>query len=407
MKECIAVFNAGSSSIKFALYGTEPAESLLFHGEIEDIGSKTGLDPDLEVHDAAGKTVAKRSWPSGLDHEGATREILEITTELLGDGHLAAVGHRVVHGGTRYAAPVKIDDQVLDALTALEPLAPLHQAHNLAPIRALAAHAAHLPQVACFDTGFHCSQAPVAQAFALPRALSAEGVRRYGFHGISYEYIVSRLREIAPELAGRRLVLAHLGNGASLCAVHEGRSIASTMGFTAVDGLMMGTRCGTIDPGVLLYLIDNHGMNARAIEDLIYRKSGLLGVSGISSDMRALRASHDPAAVEAIALFVYRIVREIGSLAAALGGLDGIVFTAGIGEHDAATRAEVAAGCEWLGLELGAERNCDGKGRISTETSRIEAWVVPTDEERMIARHTTALLGWGEQGGGQESNRQI
>jgi acetate kinase len=388
MSDCILVLNAGSSSIKFALYATAPPETLLFHGEIEDIG----LVPDLEVHDAAGKSVAKRSWPAGLDHHGATREILGLATELLGERHLAAVGHRVVHGGTRFAAPVRIDPQILVALAGLEPLAPLHQKHNLAPIRALAEHAPHLPQIACFDTGFHHGQAPIAQAYALPRALSAEGVRRYGFHGISYEYIVSRLRQIAPRLAERRLVLAHLGNGASLCATNEGKSVASTMGFTAVEGLVMGTRTGGIDPGVLLYLMDRHGMDARAIEDLIYRKSGLLGVSGISPDMRTLRASKDPAAAEAIALFVYRIVREIGSLAAALGGLDGIVFTAGIGEHDAATRADVAVGCQWLGLTLDSTRNHTGEGRISADASRLEAWVVPTDEERMIARHTAALL---------------
>ncbi len=391
MPECILVLNAGSSSIKFALYGTVPAESLLFRGEIEDIG----LVPDLAAHDAAGRSVARRSWPEGLDHHGATREILGLATELLGARHLAAVGHRVVHGGMSYAAPVRIDEQVLAALAALEPLAPLHQLHNLAPIRALAAQAPDLPQVACFDTGFHHGQAAVAQAYALPRAFSAEGVRRYGFHGISYEYIVARLGEIAPDLAARRLVLAHLGNGASLCAVADGRSVASTMGFTAVEGLVMGTRCGSIDPGVLLYLMDRHGMDARAIEDLIYRKSGLLGVSGVSPDMRELRASRDPAAAAAIALFVYRIVREIGSLAAALGGLDGLVFTAGIGEHDAATRAEVAAGCGWLGLALDAARNHAGEGRISTATSPIAAWVVPTDEERMIARHTAALLSLG------------
>jgi len=389
MSDCILVLNAGSSSIKFALYGLEPPESLLFRGEIE----KIGLEPALMVHDAAGRKIAERSWPSGLDHDGATREIFRIGKDLLHGQHLAAAGHRVVHGGTEYAAPVRIDQDVLAALAKLEPLAPLHQPHNLAPIRALAAHAPDLPQIACFDTGFHHGQAPVAQAFAIPRALSKEGVRRYGFHGISYEYIVSRLCEIAPHLAERRLVLAHLGNGASLCAVREGRSVANTMGFTAVEGLAMGTRCGSIDPGVLLYLMDNHGMDARALEDLIYRKSGLLGVSGISSDMRTLRASQEQAAAEAIALFVYRIVREIGSLAASLGGIDGLVFTAGIGENDKATRSEVAAGCQWLGLELDEARNHRGEGRISTETSRLEAWVVPTDEERMIARHTAALLG--------------
>jgi acetate kinase len=250
----------------------------------------------------------------------------------------------------------------------------------------------HLPQVACFDTAFHCTQPALAQQFALPRDITASGVRRYGFHGLSYDFIVSRLGETAPDLAQSRLIIAHLGNGASLCAVHGGKSVATTMGFTALDGLVMGTRAGSLDPGVLLYLLQEHGLDAHALEDLLYRKSGLLGVSGISSDMRALRQSTAPEAAEAIALFVYRIVREIGSLAAALGGLDGLVFTAGIGEHDAATRAEVAAGCRWLGMKLDAARNGRGEGRISAEDSSASAWVVPTDEERMIARYTRETL---------------
>jgi acetate kinase len=272
------------------------------------------------------------------------------------------------------------------------PLAPLHQPHNLAPIEAIAASQPDLPQVACFDTAFHRSQPAVAQAFALPRDITAAGVRRYGFHGLSYDFIVSRLAEIDPALAKSRLVIAHLGNGASLCAVADGRSVANTMGFTAVDGLMMGTRCGALDPGVLLYLIEERGLDAKRIEDLLYRRSGLLGVSGISSDMRTLRQSAAPEAREAIDLFVYRIVREIGSLAAALGGLDALIFTAGIGEHDPLTRAEVAAGCGWLGIELDAARNAHGEGRISTDGARVSAWVVPTDEERVIARSTNALL---------------
>jgi acetate kinase len=386
--ERTAVLNAGSSSIKFALY--DEASALLFRGQIERIG--TG--PRLSAHDAAGKQVAERTWPA-LDHRAATRAIVGVISELLAGTPVNAVGHRVVHGGMHYAAPVRVDAAVVEKLAALVPLAPLHQPHNLEPIRAIAEHAPDLPQVACFDTAFHRAQAPVAQAFALPREFAEEGVRRYGFHGLSYEYIAARLREIAPELAERRLVIAHLGNGASLCAVHQGRSVASTMGFTAVDGLVMGTRCGAIDPGVILYLIDQHGMDARAIEDLIYRRAGLLGVSGISSDMRALRASSEPAAREAIALFVYRIVREIGSLAAALGGLDGLIFTAGIGENDAATRREVAAGCAWLGVALDEARNAAGDAKISGEASRVAVWVVPTDEERMIARHTVATLARG------------
>jgi acetate kinase len=285
---------------------------------------------------------------------------------------------------------------VIARLATLIPLAPLHQPHNLAPIEAIAEAAPHIPQVACFDTAFHQGQPPLAQRFALPRKFTDAGVRRYGFHGLSYEYVASRLKQVAPDLAAARVIVAHLGNGASLCALHRGRSIASTMGFTAVDGLVMGTRCGAIDPGVLLYLMDSHGMDARAIEKLIYKESGLLGVSGVSSDMRTLRTSSDPAAVEAVELFVYRIVREIGSLAAALGGLDALVFTGGIGENDVATRAEVSAGCHWLGLELDEARNQAGAGRISSDSSTIPAWVVRTDEERMIARHAAAVVGLSE-----------
>ena len=274
----------------------------------------------------------------------------------------------------------------------LVPLAPLHQSHNLSPIRVIAEATPHLPQVACFDTAFHRSQSLLAQSFALPRELTAAGVRRYGFHGLSYEYIAARLRETEPVIAAGRVIVAHLGNGASLCAMRDGRSVASTMGFTAVDGLMMGTRTGALDPGVLLYLMDERGMNARQIEELIYSKSGLLGVSGISSDMRTLRASPAPEAREAIDLFVYRIAREIGSLSAALGGLDGLVFTGGIGENDAATRREVAARCIWLGVEIDAAANEAAGPRIDAASSRVAVRVIPTDEERMIALHTLDVL---------------
>jgi acetate kinase len=301
----------------------------------------------------------------------------------------------VVHGGVTYAAPVRVDAQVVRALSELSPLAPLHQPHNLATIEAIAEAAPQMPQVACFDTAFHRSQPPIAQMFGLPRKFTQDGIRRYGFHGLSYEYVASRMAEVAPDLAGRRVVIAHLGNGASLCAVRGGVSVASTMGFTAVDGLVMGSRCGAIDPGALVYLMDVYGMGARDIEDLIYRQSGLLGVSGISSDMRTLRASSEPAAAEAIALFVYRIVREIGSLAAALGGLDGLIFTGGIGENDPKSRAEIAAGCRWLGVEIDMARNMGGAGPIGADGSKVAAWVIPTDEECMIARHTFSLLGLG------------
>ncbi|MGD9884303.1 MAG: acetate/propionate family kinase [Reyranella sp.] len=388
---CVAVLNAGSSSIKFALYelGTEGA--LLFDGQVERLGGAA----QLKVSDQSGKSVAECSWPRGaLDHHGATAEILKLGRSLLAGRRIAAFGHRVVHGGVKLIRPTRLDAGVLAELERLVPLAPLHQPHNLAPIGVIAQAAPHLPQIACFDTAFHRSQPALAQEFALPRALTDEGVRRYGFHGLSYDYIVTRLRESEPDVAGRRLIIAHLGNGASLCAVHDGRSVASTMGFTAVDGLMMGTRTGTLDPGVLLYLMEEHGYDASRLEDLLYRQSGLLGVSGIASDMRTLRQSGEPAAAHAIALFVYRIVREIGSLAAALGGLDALVFTAGIGENDAATRAEVVQGCAWLGFALDPARNDDGGGgqrRINAADAR-PVLVVPTDEERMIARYTSAAV---------------
>jgi acetate kinase len=287
---------------------------------------------------------------------------------------------------------VLIDDEVLAALEAFVHLAPLHQPHNLAAIKAAMRQAPHLPQVACFDTSFHHTQPPVAQAFALPRRYADEGVRRYGFHGLSYEYIASVLPQTDARAAAGRTVVAHLGNGASMCALSGGRSVATTMGFTGVDGLPMGTRSGTLDPGVLLYLMDRHGMNARELERLIYQQSGLLGVSGISSDMRTLLASRDPRAAEAVDLLVYRIGRELGSLAATLGGLDALVFTGGIGENAAAIRARVCQGAAWLGLELDAAANDAGGPRISGADSRVTAWVIPTNEELMIAQHTRRLL---------------
>ena len=383
---CIAVINAGSSSIKFALYG---GEALLFRGQVEQIG----IAPRLKVVDGKAAIVDQKQWaPAGFDHHTATSEIIDTARALLGGRPVTAVGHRVVHGGMKYSAPVRIDAGVIADLAALVPLAPLHQPHNLAPIQAIAEAAPQLPQVACFDTAFHRSQPALAQLYALPRKFSDQGVRRYGFHGLSYEYITAALREMLPELADLRLVIAHLGNGASLCAVHQGKSVASTMGFTAVDGLMMGTRSGTLDPGLLIYLMDAHGMDARGLEKLIYRESGLLGVSGISPDMRKLHDSSDPAAAEAICLFVYRIVREIGSMAAAMGGLDGLIFTGGIGENDTAVRTQVGAGCRWLGVEIDQARNGSGHGQINADSSRVAVWVIPTDEERMVARQTAALL---------------
>jgi len=393
MSDRIAVVNAGSSSIKFGVFEMGLDEHLLFKGQVEQIG----VAPRLSVRDSAGESLAEREWGAAdLDHGSATRVILETIIGLNGGRSVAAVGHRVVHGGTDFAEPAFVTDRVLALLKGLCPLAPLHQPHNLAVIESIAAAAPHMPQVACFDTAFHRAQPPLAQSFALPQELTDSGIRRYGFHGLSYEYVSARLRSVAPEHAGKRIIVAHLGNGASLCAIEHGRSVASTMGFTAVDGLVMGTRCGSIDPGVLLYLMDERGMDARALENLIYKESGLLGVSGISADMRMLRNSGEPKAREAIDLFVYRIVREIGSLAAALGGLDGLVFTGGIGQNDTATRSEVVAGCGWLGAKLDEDANENHEERIESIASKIPIWVLPTDEERVIARHTSALVEHGD-----------
>ena len=389
MAECIAVLNAGSSSIKFAVFQHSPDQQQLFGGQVEQIG----VAPRLTVKDSDGETMLENQWSANeLDHRTATQTILETAIGLLGGQPVAGVGHRVVHGGTQFTAPLIATKEVVESLKALCPLAPLHQPHNLIAIEAIATAAPHVPQVACFDTAFHRSQPQLAQMFALPRELTDAGIRRYGFHGLSYEFVSGRLKEIAPELAAGRVIVAHLGNGASLCAMKAGKSVATTMGFTAVEGLVMGTRCGSIDPGVLIYLMDERGMDARALERLIYKESGLQGVSGISSDMRTLRGSDDPRAREAIDLFVYRIVREIGSLAAALGGLDGLVFTGGIGQRDARTRQEVVAGCGWLGAELDDEANARAEGRIDATSSRLPVWVIPTDEERVIARHTATLL---------------
>jgi acetate kinase len=386
---CIAVMNAGSSSIKFAVYADGSGDELLFKGQVEKIGTA----PRLKLSSAAGEKLAEREWPAAeLDHRAATNVILQTCLERLDGRAVSGVGHRVVHGGTEYGSPVRVDAAVVDSLAELSPLAPLHQPHNLAPIRAIAEAAPEMPQVACFDTAFHRAQPDIAQLYAIPKALTEEGVRRYGFHGLSYEFIASRLAALAPRLAEGRTIVCHLGNGASICALKGGKSHATTMGFTAVEGLMMGTRCGSIDPGVLIYLMDQHGMDARALEDLVYKKSGLLGVSGISSDMRELKASSEPSAALAIELFVYRIVREIGSLAAALGGVDGIVFTGGIGENDADLRPRVIAGCAWLGAELAPDQAGNGERKISSANAAVEVWVIPTDEERMIARHTHAVL---------------
>ena len=390
MADAIAVVNAGSSSIKFSLFAVRGEDlRLALHGQVEGIGTR----PHFVAQDAAGQVRSEKSWNGRIGHDGALDHVMGFLREQLGGEALAGVGHRVVHGGLQYTQPVRVDAEVADALEEFVPLAPLHQPHNLAPIRRLLEREPGLPQVACFDTSFHRSNPELAQRFALPERLHAEGVLRYGFHGLSYEYIASVLPRYDARAAAGGAVVLHLGNGASMCAVRAGRSVASSMGFTAVEGLPMGTRCGALDPGVLLYLMDRHGMDARAIEKLIYHDSGLLGVSGVSSDMRMLLASEAPRARLAVDLFVYRIGRELGSLAAALGGLDAIVFTAGIGEHAAPIRARVLADAKWLGVEFDRNENEKHGPRISTSSSRVSAWVIPTDEELMIARHTRRLIG--------------
>ena len=389
MAECIVVVNAGSSSVKFGIYDTAGDEPLLLRGQVEQIG----VSPLLSASDESGTELASQSFPAeGFGHGEAMEAITALARAQLAGSTVKGIGHRVVHGGSEFTAPVVITDDIIARLEKLSPLAPLHQPHNLSPIKAMAETAPQLPQVACFDTAFHQTQGALAYSFALPREISESGVRRYGFHGLSYEFVSGRLRVIAPEHADKKIIVAHLGNGASLCAMENGRSVATTMGFTAVEGLMMGTRCGSIDPGVILYLMDEKGMDARGIESLIYKKSGLLGVSGITSDMRTLRASSEPHAREAIDLFIYRIVREIGSLSAALGGLDGIVFTGGIGQRDAKTRSEVIAGCGWLGAVIDESANSAADSRIEADSSRIPVWVLPTDEERVISRSTASLL---------------
>jgi len=389
--DAIAVVNAGSSSVKFSLFLRRgDALDLQLRGQFESLFGK----PRFVAKDAAGQTVGERNWDEGarLGHGGALAHLVEFLRGHGEGARLIGVGHRVVHGGLEYAEPVRLDETVLAKLDKYVPLAPLHQPHNLSAIRALAQRAPELPQVACFDTAFHRTNPEVAQMFALPHALHEAGVRRYGFHGLSYEYIASRLPAVDPKAAAGRTVVLHLGNGASMCALAEGRSIASTMGFTAVDGLPMGTRTGSLDPGVVLYLIDERGMDARSVEKLLYQQSGLLGVSGIASDMRTLLASDSPRARLAIDLFVYRAGRELGSLAAALGGVDAIVFTAGVGENSAEIRSRICRAGRWLGVELDEAANAAGGPRISAAASRVAAWTIPTNEELMIARHTEQVL---------------
>ena len=390
MSRAILTINAGSSSIKFALYALDTgiARHPFLSGQIDGIGAAA----KLVVKNTDGERIAENPLPEGVKHADALAALLSwLEAHPQNSRRIAAVGHRVVHGGELYSQPVLIDEAAVKALEQFIVLAPLHQPHNLNGIKALAERLPGVPQIACFDTAFHRTQPALAQLFAIPRALTAEGVRRYGFHGLSYEYIARVLPEHTAKAEGR-VIVAHLGNGASMCAMVNRRSQTSSMGFTAIDGLMMGTRTGALDPGVILYLLQSKGMDAKSLENMLYKESGLLGVSGISQDMRTLLASDRPEANEAVNLFCYRIVREIGALAACIGGIDALVFTGGIGEHADEVRKRVCAQLQWLGVDFDESANNDKSVRISHADSKTEVLVIPTDEEWMIAQHTQDLI---------------
>ena len=392
MAETILAVNAGSSSIKFQVFAVTDRKGLrrCLKGQIESVGVR----PRLVVAGSEGKILACETWSAQeIDSIAKALDRLVIFLRSQIGGTLpSAIGHRVVHGGPHYSEPALIDDAVLDRLEALTPLAPLHQPSNLGPIRSIRRHHPELPQVACFDTAFHRSHPEIADRYAIPENLYEEGVRRYGFHGLSYEFVTARFREIAPDLAKGRVVIAHLGSGASMCAVIGGASVESTMGFTALDGLPMGTRPGQLDPGIVLYLMKEKGMSAPEIERLLYNDCGLKGLSGLSNDVRDLLLSSSKRAKLAIDYFVHRIVLHTGMLAAAMGGLDAFIFTAGIGENAPTVREAVGRRLSWLGLDLDFDANQDGQIRISRNKSRISCYIIPTDEELMIARHTLRVL---------------
>jgi len=386
------VFNAGSSSLKFCVY-RRPAGSpwrLDARGQIDGIGTS----PRLTAKDGASASMADEKLDPSIRDGGAALDVLaKWLRKIYGNARVLGVGHRVVHGGAHYAGPVVVTPDVLKNLRELVPLAPLHQPYNLGAIEAVSARMPGVPQVACFDTSFHRGQPAVAELVPLPRAIRDAGVQRYGFHGLSYEYIASVLPDVAPDVAEERVIVAHLGSGASLCALKARKSIDSSLGFTALDGLCMGTRPGSIDPGVILHLFQTMGKSAAEVEKLLYKQSGLIGISGISNDMRDLVTNPDPAAQLAVDYFVYQVTKHIGALAAVLGGLDALVFTAGIGEHSAEIRRRICEASAWLGVTADAQANASHGPRISTPGSRAQVWVVPTNEELMIARHTGRLLG--------------
>jgi acetate kinase len=394
MTDAILVLNAGSSSIKFSVFVQRNGGlDLALRGQVEGLYNS----PRFVAKNTDGAVISEKSWggKAKLGHDGAIEHLRQFLRESRGEMKLVGVGHRVAHGGMKYFDPVRVDKKVLSELERIIPLVPLHQPHNLAPIKLVLEKMPDVPQVASFDTGFHHTSPELAQMIALPKELTDAGVRRYGFHGLSYEYIASVLPERAPHAAGGRTVVLHLGNGSSMCALDACKSVATTMGFSALDGLPMGTRCGALDPGVILFLLEEKKMDAHAIEKLLYKESGLLGVSGVSSDVRELLQSKDARAKLALDLYIYRIGRELGSLAAALGGLDAIVFTAGIGENAVGIRERVCRDAEWLGVELdsAANKKPDKSGLITKANSRVAAWVLATNEELMIAQHTLRILG--------------
>jgi acetate kinase len=392
MDDYAVVLNAGSSSLKFCVYRRPEAEGwrLEARGQIEGIGTS----PRFSAKDDAGRILDERQLgKTVLDGRTALDSLAGWLRSKYGGARVLAVGHRVVHGGAKFAAPTVVTPQVLEELRKLVPLAPLHQPYNLAAIEAVSEQLPGVPQVACFDTSFHRGQAEVAEVIPLPREICGSGVQRYGFHGLSYEYIASVLPQVAPEIAKGRVIVAHLGSGASLCALKNGKSVDHSLGFTALDGLCMGTRPGAVDPGVILYLFQNLQLSAKDVETILYKKSGLLGISGISNDMRDLIGSSEPGARLAVDYFVYRAAKEIGALAAVLGGIDGLVFTAGIGENSREIRSRICESSAWLGIELDREANARNGPRLSKTGSRASAWVIPTNEELMIARHTGMLLG--------------
>jgi len=396
MNDYTVVVNAGSSSLKFSVYRRAESDSwtLEARGQVEGIGTS----PKFSAKDGDDTPIGDVALDASIrDARAALGFVANWLRDRYHGAHVCGVGHRVVHGGAQYSGPTIVTPEVLENLRALIPLAPLHQPYNLSAIEAVWERLPGVPQVVCFDTSFHRGQPAVAQLVPLPREIRDAGVQRYGFHGLSYEYIASVLPSVAPEIAGGRVVVAHLGSGASLCALKGGKSVDSTLGFTALDGLCMGTRPGALDPGVVLYLFQALGLSVKEVETILYKKSGLIGISGISNDMRSLLASNEPAARLALDYFVYRAAKEIAAMTAALGGIDGLVFTAGIGENSPEIRKRICVASAWLGVELDEDANARKAPRITSQASKVPAWVIPTNEELMIARHTGALLGLGGQ----------